>query len=353
MSTASSTTVLVTGGSGFVASYVILILLSQGYIVRTTVRSLSREANTRDALKNGGAIESDLARLSFIAASLDSDEAWAEAVQGCKYVQHIASPNPAELPKHEDDIIIPARDGTLRVLKAAAAAGVKRVVLTSSSGAVVYGHPPSDQRFAEDSWTVLDGKAGVTSYMKSKTIAERAAWDFINSDANSNKMELAVVCPFLVIGPILGRNIPTSILVIKKLMDGSLPGCPNLNFSLVDVRDVASLHVLTMTKYEAAGQRFLAAPDDQDKVASMLQIGQMIKANRPDNAKKVPTIQIPDFVVRGMSFFDKPVRLILPDLGKIRYGSNQKARESLGWQARRTEVSVVDTVDSLAKFKLI
>ncbi|KFZ16872.1 hypothetical protein V502_04856 [Pseudogymnoascus sp. VKM F-4520 (FW-2644)] len=353
MSTPVLTAVLVTGGSGFIASYVILALLSQGYIVRTTVRSLSREASIRDTLTNGGATASDLSRLSFIAASLDHERGWAEAVKGCKYVQHIASPNPAELPKHEDDIIIPARDGTLHVLRAAAAAGVKRVVLTSSSGAIIYGHPPSEEPFTEDSWTVLDSKVEVTPYMKSKTIAERAAWDFINSNANHTKMELAVVCPFLVVGPVLGKDIATSVLVIKKLMDGSMPGCPNLNFSIVDVRDVASLHVLAMTKFEAAGQRFLASPGDQDNVVSMLQIGQMIKANRPDNAKNVPGIQIPNFVVRGISFFDKPVRLILPDLGKVRHCSNRRARESLGWRPRETLVSVLDTVDSLAKYKLI
>jgi len=351
MSTPSLTTVLVTGGSGFIGSYVILALLSAGYKVRTAVRSLSREANVRSTLTNGGATASDLAHLSFVAASLDFDDGWAEAVQGCTYVHHVASPFPSELPKHEDDLIIPAREGTLRVLKAAAAAGVKRVVLTSSFGAVEYGHAPRKEAFTEEDWTVLDSSVKVTPYMKSKTIAERAAWAFITSDANSGKIELVVIIPLMVAGPILGKNISTSVQVIKKLMDGSMPGCPNLSFAFVDVRDVASLHLLAMTKSEAAGQRFLAA--NSDPAFSMLQIAKIIKAKRPQNAKKVPSIQIPNFIVHALAFFDKPIRQILPDLGKVSQASNQKARESFEWQPRGTEVSVLDTADSLVKYGLV
>jgi nucleoside-diphosphate-sugar epimerase len=352
MSTPSSTTVLVTGGSGFIGSYVILALLSTGYNVRTTVRSLSCEASVRSYLTNGGATASHLARLSFVAASLDHDDGWAESVQGCTYVHHVASPFPAELPKHEDELIIPAREGTLRVLNAAAAAGVKRVVLTSSFAAVQHGPAPSKVVLTEEDWTVLDDSSvKVAPYMKSKTIAERAAWEFVNSDANSGNMELVVVIPVLVSGPVLGKDISTSILVIKKLMDGSVPGCPNINFSFVDVRDVASLHLLAMTKPEAAGQRFLAVNDDP--AISMLQIGKIIKAKRPQNAKKVPSIQIPNFVVHAISFFDKSIRQILPDLGKISQASNQKARETFGWQPRGTEVTVLDTADSLVQYGLV
>jgi len=352
MSTPSSTTVLVTGGSGFIGSYVILALLSAGYTVRTTIRSLSREASVRSTLTNGGATSSDLTHLSFAAASLDSDDGWAEAVRGCTYVHHVASPFPSELPKHEDDLIIPSREGTLRVLKAAAAAGVKRVVLTSSFGAVEYGHAPRKEPFTEEDWTVLDDSSvKVTPYMKSKAIAERAAWDFINSDANSGKMELAVVIPLMVSGPVLGKDISTSVQVIKKLMDGSMPGCPNLSFAFVDVRDVASLHLLAMTKPEAAGQRFLAAGNDP--AVTMLEIGKIIKAKRPENGKKIPSIQIPNFVVHVLAYFDKPIRQILPELGKVSQASNKKARESLGWQPRGTEVSLVDTADSLVKYGLV
>lgn len=347
----SLVTVLVTGGSGFIGSYVILALLSEGYTVKTTVRSLTREASVRNALKNGGATDSDLQHLSFVAASLDHDDGWTEAVRGCTYVHHIASPFPAELPKHEDDLIIPAREGTLRVLRAAATASVKRVVLTSSFGAVEYGHAERKLAFTEKDWTVLDGSVKVAPYMKSKTIAERAAWEFITSDTNGDKMELSVVVPLLVSGPVLGNDISTSVQVIKKLIDGSMPGCPNLHFAFVDVRDVASLHLLAMTKSEASNQRFLAANSDPAK--SMFEIGQIIKAKRPQNAKKVPSIQIPNFVVHALALFDRPIRQILPDLGKVSQASNQKARDTFGWQPRGTEESVLDTVDSLVKFGLV
>ena len=352
MSTNSSTTVLVTGGSGFIGSYVILALLAAGYTVRTTVRNLSREASIRTALQNGGATASDLERLSFVAATLDNDDGWAEAVQGCTYVHHVASPFPAELPKHEDDLIIPAREGTLRVLKAAATAGVKRVVLTSSFTAVGYGHAPRKTPFTEEDWSVLDDKSiKVAPYAKSKTIAERAAWTFITSDANSGKMELVTIIPMVVCGPALEKDISSSLLVIKKLMDGSVPGCPNLNFSFVDVRDVASLHLLAMTEAEAANQRFIAA--NNDSAVSMLQIGKIIKAKRPQNAKKVPSIQVPNFVVHALALFDKPVRQVLPDLGRVLRASNQKACATFGWKPRNTESSVLDTVDSLVEYGLV
>jgi nucleoside-diphosphate-sugar epimerase len=187
--------------------------------------------------------------------------------------------------------------------------------------------------------------------MKSKAIAERAAWDFINSDAIGGKMELAIVIPLLVCGPVLGKDISTSVQVIKKLMDGSMPGCPNLSFAIVDVRDVASLHLLAMTKPEAAGQRFLAA--NGELAVTMLEMGKIIKAKRPEIAKKIPSIQIPNFVVHVLAYFDKPVRQILPELGKVSQASNKKARESLGWQPRGTEVSLLDTADSLVKYGLV
>ncbi|KFZ06267.1 hypothetical protein V501_07547 [Pseudogymnoascus sp. VKM F-4519 (FW-2642)] len=351
MATPSSTTVLVTGGSGFIGSYVILGLLSEGYTVRTTIRNLSRSASVLTSLENGGATPASLARLTIFAASLDSDDGWAEAVQGCTYVQHVASPFPAELPKHEDDLIIPAREGTLRVLKAAAAAGVKRVVLTSSFGAIGYGHAPRAEPFTEEDWTNLDGAVKVTPYMKSKTIAEKAAWAWVESDVNAGKMELVTVAPQMVCGPTLEKDISTSLEVVKKLMDGSIPGCPNLQFSFVDVRDVASLHLLAMTKPEAAGQRFLAGGNDP--AISMLQIGQIIKKQRPQHAKKVPSIQVPNFVVHILSIFDKPIRQILPDLGKVSQSSNKKARETLGWEPRGTVESIVDTVDSLVKYGVV
>lgn len=352
MSDKSSTTVLVTGGSGFIGAYVILGLLSAGYTVRSTIRSLSRESSAREALKNGGASDTDLSRLSFLAASLENDAGWTQAMHGCKYVHHVASPFPLDLPKHEDDIVIPAREGTLRVLRAAATAGVKRVILTSSFAAVEYGNPPRKTPFTEEDWSNLDNKhVKVPPYMKSKTIAERAAWSFINSDENSTKMELTVILPGMVSGPVLGKDISTSTQVVKKLMDGSMPGCPNLYFIFIDVRDIALLHLAAMTKPEAAGQRFIGTGNDP--AMSLLEIGKILKAKRPQYAKKVPSIQIPNILVHAMGFFDRPVRQIIPELGKILLVSNQKSRETFGWQPRTTEESMLDTADSLVKYGLV
>lgn len=181
--------VLVTGGSGFVGSHVILKLLTAGHEVRTTVRNLNRESAVRDMLKAGGQEPGD--RLSFFAADLESDTGWREGAAGCDYVMHVASPIPASAPKHEDELIVPAREGTLRVLRAAREANVKRVVLTSSCGAIYYGHPPQKAPFDETSWTVVNGD--LTAYVKSKALAERAAWDFISSEGRG--LELSVVNP--------------------------------------------------------------------------------------------------------------------------------------------------------------
>ncbi|KAE9376605.1 putative NAD dependent epimerase/dehydratase [Stipitochalara longipes BDJ] len=352
MSTPSSTTVLVTGGSGFIANYVILALLSAGYTVKTTIRNLSREAEVRSYLKNGGATASDLERLSFAAASLDSDDGWAEAVKGCTYVHHVASPFPTDLPKHEDDIIIPAREGTVRVLKAASAAGVKRTVLTGSFGAVAYGQPGREEPWTEEDWTVLDDpKNPTTPYMKSKTIAEKAAWEFINSDANGSKMELVVILPLLVFGPVLGKDISASLEVAKKLMDGSMPGAPHLSFIFVDVRDIASINMLAMTTPAAAGQRYIAGNDDGP--FSLLEIANVIRKKRPNVGKKPPSFEIPNFVVHVLSWFDKPIRQLLPDLGKVPRARTTKAKEELGWKARGTEEIIEETVDSMVKHGVI
>ena len=264
-------TVLVTGGSGFIASHTILQLLAAGHRVRTTVRSLSREGEVRATLKAAGANPGD--GLSFVAADLMSDAGWPAAVSGCEYVLHMASPFPSAVPKHEDELIVPARDGALRVLRASRDAGVKRVVLTSSFAAIGYGHPPLRERgpvqvdagperdavFTEKDWTNLSG-ADVMPYTKSKTLAERAAWEFIAREAAG--LELAVVNPVAVFGPVLGPDYATSILLVQKMMDGALPGVPRMCLGVVDVRDVADLHLRAMTNPAAKGERFLAVAGD-------------------------------------------------------------------------------------------
>ena len=338
-------TVLVTGGSGFVASHLILQLLGLGHRVRASVRSLAREGDVRAMLQRGGTpAEADLA---FVVAELESDAGWAAAVAGCDFVMHVASPFPQGIPKHEDEIIVPARDGALRVLRAARDAGVKRVVLTSSFAAVGYGHAPRAAPFDETSWTDLDGD-DVLPYIKSKTIAERAAWDFVAREGGA--MELSVVNPVGVFGPVLGPDYSTSILLVQRLMDGAMPGCPKLHFGVVDVRDVADLHVRAMTHPAAKGERFLAVSGD---FLSILDIARVLKARLGNAARRVPTRQLPNWLVRLASLADPAVKQIVPELGKRKNATSAKAQRMLGWTPRSSADAIVATAESLLRFGLL
>ena len=337
--------VLVTGGSGFIGAHCILQLLQAGYQVRTTVRSLAREADVRAMLRTGGVDAGD--RLSFVAADLTADAGWPEAVAGCAYVLHVASPFPQSLPKHEDDLIVPAREGALRVLRAARDAGVKRVVLTSSFAAIGYGQKPQNAPFTEENWTDPNGP-DVRPYTKSKTLAERAAWDFIAREGGG--LELSVVNPVGVLGPVLGPDYSTSILLVQRLMDGAMPGCPRLIFGIVDVRDVADLHIRAMTDPAAKGERFLALTGD---FMSMQEIAKILKARMGPAARRVPTNQLPDFLVRLAAMRDPAVQQILPELGKYKNGSNEKARRLLGWAPRSREDAIVATAESMIALGLL
>ena len=338
-------TVLVTGGSGFIGSHCILQLLAAGHQVRTTVRSLNRESGVRELLKTAGVEHGE--RLSFFAADLLSDAGWAEAAQGCEYVLHVASPFPPNVPKHEDELIVPARDGALRVLRASRDAGVKRVVQTSSFAAVGYGHPPQEAPFNETDWTDLNG-LGLTAYVKSKTIAERAAWEFIASEGGG--LELSVVNPVGVFGPALGPDISTSILIVKSMMDGDLPGCPKLYFGVVDVRDVADLHLRAMTQPAAKGERFLAVAGD---FITMLDIAKVLKDHMGTAARRVPARELPNWLLRAASLLDPRVKQILPELGTTKNATNEKATRVLGWTPRSNEESIVATAESLVRLGLL
>jgi nucleoside-diphosphate-sugar epimerase len=338
-------TVLVTGGSGFIGSHTILQLLAAGHQVRTTVRNLKREADVRAMLKVGGAEPGE--RLGFVAADLESDAGWPQAVAGCDYVLHLASPFPMGLPRHEDDLIVPARQGALRVLRASREAGVKRVVLTSSFAAVGYGHGPQSAPFDETSWTDLSGQ-GVSPYVKSKTLAERAAWDFVAREGGS--LELSVVNPVGVFGPVLAPDYATSIVVVQRMMDGSVPGCPRLYFGVVDVRDVADLHLRAMTDPAAKGERFLAV---SGAFLSMLEIAQVLHDRLGPAAKRVPTRQLPNWMVRLASLADPVLKQVVPELGKKKDATSAKAQRVLGWSPRSAADALVATAESMIRLGLL
>jgi nucleoside-diphosphate-sugar epimerase len=337
--------VLVTGGSGFIASHTILQLLNAGHQVRTTVRDLKRESEVRAMLKQGGAQAGD--RLTFFAADLQNDAEWPAAVAECDYVLHLASPFPANVPDHEDELIVPAREGALRVLRASRDARVKRVVLTSSFAAIGYGHPPQSAPFNETNWTVTTGN-DVTAYVKSKTLAERAAWDFIAREGRD--LELSVVNPSAVFGPVLGPDYSTSVLLIQRLMSGTVPGSPRLSFGVVDVRDVADLHIRAMTHTAAKGERFLAVAGDFMLIHD---IAKVLKNRMGEAGKKVPTRQLPNWLVRIAALRDPAVKQILPELGKLKNGTNEKAKRLLGWTPRSSEEAIIATAESLLDLNLL
>jgi nucleoside-diphosphate-sugar epimerase len=339
------TTALVTGGSGFIGSHCILQLLAAGHRVRTTVRSPRREGDVRAMLKQGGADPGD--RLSFAVADLEKDAGWAEAVAGCEYVLHVASPFPANIPQHEDEVIVPAREGALRVLRASRDAGVKRVVLTSSFAAIGYGHELQETPFDETSWTNLDGD-DVRPYVKSKTLAERAAWEFIAREGGG--LELSVVNPVGVFGPVLGPDYSTSILMVQRLMDGAIPGCPRIHFGVVDVRDVADLHVRAMTHPAARGERFLAVAGD---FMSMHDMARVLKRRMGASARRVPTRQLPNWLVRVVAMRDPAAKQILPELGRRKNATNEKARRLLEWSPRSSEDAIAATAESLVRLGLL
>jgi dihydroflavonol-4-reductase len=332
----SGALVLVTGGSGFIGAHCILQLAHAGYRVRTTVRSSRREAGVRAMLTAGGAEPGEA--LSFATADLTSDAGWAKAAAGCDFVLHVASPFPPNVPKQEDELIVPAREGALRVLRAARDAGVKRVVLTSSFAAIGYGQKLTERPFSGD----------VGAYVKSKTLAERAAWDFIAREGGA--LELSAVNPVGVFGPVLGPDYSTSIQIVQRLMDGAMPGCPRLSFGIVDVRDVADLHLRAMTNPAAKGERFLAVAGD---FMTFQEIARVLKARMGDAARRVPTRILPDWMIRLVSMFDPSVSLIVPELGKFKNATNAKAKRVLGWAPRSNEDSIVATAESLVRLGLL
>lgn len=335
--------VLVTGGTGFIAQHCMLALFDAGYRVKTTVRSLSREAEVRANLKSGGAEPGD--RLSFVVAELGSDEGWAEAAAGCTYAYHGASPTPSGNQVAEEDWIRPAVDGNLRVLRAARDAGMKRVVLTSAFGAIGVGHKPLGRPFVETDWSDLNGN--VAPYQKSKTLAERASWDFIASEGSG--LELASVNPTMVLGPALGLDYSHSIRTIKQMLDGQ-PGYPKIRTCVVDVRDVADLHLRAMIDPAANGERFLATTGHS---LWMVEIAKVLKERMGITASRISTRVLPNLVIRTMAMTNPAMKGLVPLLGVEMDASGKKAQRLLGWKPRSREDAIIASAESLIRLGLI
>jgi dihydroflavonol-4-reductase len=331
--------VLVTGGTGFLGGWCVAELLKQGYDVRTTVRDRKREQAVRDAVAAAGA--QDGARLSVHQADLMSDDGWADAVSGCRHVLHVASPFPPVQPKDPDELIVPARDGALRVLRAALDAGVERIVMTSSVAAVRGSRDSTEQTpFTEADWTDGDDTK-LTPYVRSKTLAERAAWQLARDRGAEDR--LAAINPGAIIGPALNNDHSYSLQAVQRLLNGDMPAAPRLGFSFVDVRDVAELHLLAMTKPEAGGERFIAT----DEFMWMPDLAKVLRERLGEQAAKVPKRTAPDFVIRAMSRFDPSIRSFVGDLGKRQWLSSEKARSLLGWKTRPVGDSIEETARSL------
>lgn len=346
MDTNANTIILVTGGSGFVSLHCIAQALAAGYKVRTTIRSDSKKENVRKGLKNAQP-PVDASKVEFVIADLLKDEGWAEAVKDVSIVLHVASPFPGVQPKDENELIRPAVDGTLRVLKAAKASGtVKRVVVTSSNAAISYGVPYDPQKvYTEADWSDPEGKGSyITPYAKSKTLAEKAAWDYIEREGGD--LELAVVNPVGIFGPpLLLPCESTTVGIIQQLLQGKLPAVPNMSFGLVDVRDVASLHMLAATKPEAKGQRYSCVAGTGKSVA-FVEIGEMLKAGLGSKASKVPTRVLPNILVKLMSYVMPQLKTITHELGQKKEQSNEKAK-ALGWSPRSNEEAIVSCGQAL------
>ncbi|EJL73600.1 SDR family oxidoreductase [Chryseobacterium populi] len=313
-------TVLVTGGTGFVAVHTILQLLQQGYEVKTTLRSLAKKDTILKALKEGGITDSS--NLSFYQADLTDDAHWDEAVKGCDYVLHIASPFPARDPEDENELIVPARDGALRVLKASRDAEVKRVVLTSSFAAVGYSNNIKDHVFTENDWT--DPNTELPAYIKSKTVAEKAAWEFIDKEGNG--MELSVINPVGIFGSAIGEITSASLdIAVSGILNGTTNYSPDFTMGVVDVRDVADIHIKAMLHPDAPGERFIATSNG---VMSFYDVAELFRKERPQYAAKIQQLN--------------PI-----DREYYKEISNEKAKSVLHWNPRSREEALLTSADSL------
>jgi dihydroflavonol-4-reductase len=336
--------VLLTGVSGFLGGHVASALLAAGYQVRGSVRSLAKSDKARETLTKAGA---DVSRLEFVALDLLKDDGWEAAAQGCRFLLHTASPYVIQMPADKMELIRPAIEGTERALNAGLKAGVERIVLTSSMAAIAYGHDRNRTApFTAADWTDLEGR-GVNAYEESKTRAERRAWEIMK--AAGREKDLAVINPSGIFGPLLDDDPGTSGLIMMRLLDGSVPAAPRLNFAVVDVRDVAAAHVAALTAPSAGGRRFPMG----EQTISFKQAADLLRRRFPAYARKIPRFEAPDLLTRFIALFDRDVRGVVNELGVIRRMDSSDALALLGRGLIPAETAIVATAESLIAFKLV
>ena len=339
--------VLVTGGTGFVGMQIILQLLEKGYRVKTTVRSLKSKEKVIEVLKNNGV--STIENLSFAEADLSKDDGWDAAMEGCDYVLSVASPVFFDIPKDENEVIRPAVEGIIRILKAANRSNVKRVVMTSNFGAVGFSKKKDVQVITtEEDWTD-ENEPGLSTYEKSKLLAEKAAWSYIETEGK--QLEFATINPVAIFGPSLTNHVSGSFDLLKNLLNGSTKRIADIPLNIVDVRDVADLHIRAMLTPEAKGERFIASADGQ---ISMMEIAELIRRERPNLAGKIPTRKLPDILIEAGAMVNKQAREGKLFLDMNRNVSNEKAKTLLGWRPISTqEQATLAAVDSLVNYGLV
>jgi dihydroflavonol-4-reductase len=333
-------TVLVSGGSGYIAGFLIRQLVAEGWTVHTTVRSLARESAVRKLLAV------DDSRLRFFAADLNADAGWAEAMAGCSHVAHLASPLPTGMPKDPNELIVPAREGALRALRAAKAVGVRRFVMTSSVAAISYGRGRGIHHFTEADWTLLE-KPGLTPYVQSKTIAERAARNWVAKEGGD--IEFCTINPSVVLGPVWSADYSASVIIVKQLLDGRVKACPDIGFGVVDVRDVADLHVRALKAPGMAGERFIAS----GRFMKLRDIADVLRAELGPQAHKVAARNMPDWVLHVAALFNPLARMVVNELGSVRHQDASHAKTVLGWATRPAEQSIADTARCLIQLGIV
>lgn len=336
--------VLVTGISGFIAKHVALQLLQAGQEVVGTIRDTAKGDQVRETLVRHGA---DHTKLSFVKADLTRDEGWEEAVAGADYIQHLASPFPLQQPRDREALVPPARDGMMRVVKAGLSAGAKRIVVTSSLAAVMY-HPKHKGEFeaGPDDWTDPEWSA-ISAYIVSKTRTEQALWEYL--ETRGERERATVINPGLVLGPALDGRVGTSLYLVEAILKAAYPALPPISFPTVDVRDLAALHVAAMDSPNTAGQRLLAAAD----TVTMQEVALILKDAFPAFARKIPTKQLPVWVVKFMANFDRSLRSITSDLGRVRRARTAYVTEKTGIAFRPARDAVIAAAESLIEYGIV